>query len=131
MRSLRSETEPARAVSQSVYARARPVTPASQDIGALNFREFRTQCLSVPVIFIALLRQMGLSFAVYPNRRDPEGWCFKFQRRFILELDAAGHANWASMEPTLRRRLQYALDQALHLHAVRKRGRPRQRLRPS
>lgn len=131
MRSMRSEIEPVRPMSQSVYARGHSKQTPQHDIGALNFREFRIRCLSVPIIFIALLRQSGLPFAVYPNRRDPDGWCFKFQRRFVLELDSAGRANWASMEPGLRHRLQSALDQALNLHTVRQRGRPRRRLRSS
>lgn len=109
--------------------RQRPAPLPANDLVGLNFREFRTQLLSVPIIFIALVKRLGIPFAVYPNRSQGDGWCFKFQRRFVLEIDATGRADWSRVDPATRSRLQAALEQAVQLHAARQRGRPRRRHR--
>lgn len=105
--------------------RQRPAPLPANDLDGLNLREFRTQVLSVPIIFIALVKRLGIPFAVYPNRSQSDGWCFKFQRRFVLEIDATGRADWSRVDPAIQGRLQAALQQAVQLHATRQRGRPR------
>lgn len=128
MRTMPSEIEAIRAHRPRTAERAKPGSQPAPAPETINVREVRAKLLSVPVIFIALVRQLGIAFAVYPNRRDAGGWCFKFQRRFVLELDAAGRPNWASVDPAMRPRLEAALNQAVQLHAIRRRGRPRRRL---
>lgn len=128
MRTMPLEIEPIRAPRPRTSERAKPGGTPAHGSETVNAREVRTKLLSVPVIFIALVRQLGIAFAVYPNRGDAGGWCFKFQRRFVLELDASGRPNWASVDPAMRPRLEAALNQAVQLHAIRRRGRPRRRL---
>lgn len=123
-----SEIEPISMPRSRSSRRARSEAAPAHAPETPGVRALRTQLLSVPVIFIALVQQLDLPFAVYPSRREAGGWCFKFQRRFVLEVDAAGVANWDTMEPTLRPRLETALNQAVQLHAVRRRSRPRRRL---
>ena len=104
--------------------------PRAGAIEAASPRSLRAQLLTVPVLFIGLLKQQDLPFAVYPSRRDPTGWCFKFQRRFVLEMDAEGRTQWLCVEPVIRGRVEAALERAVELHGRRGRSRPRQRVRP-
>lgn len=127
MQSTGLDIERTKAGRPSAAARRGARTIPGLDAEPLEYGEFRMHILSVPVIFIALIKRLGLPFAVYPNRQNPDVWCFKFQRRFVLELDGTGRASWNGVEPAFRYRIEATLRQAVELHTLRRRSRPRRR----
>jgi hypothetical protein len=73
--------------------------------------------VSLPAIFMVLLRHEGWPIAAYPHKADPTAWSFKVTRVAVMTLNGDGRVTWKGVSSADKAHLRDLLAQALDLHA--------------